>query len=73
MPTGKVKWFNEHKGFGFIQSDDGGPDLFVHHGDIQTDGFRTLSEGQAVEYQLERGPKGLKATAVKPLTKAQGN
>jgi cold shock protein len=66
MPIGKVKWFNEQKGYGFIQSDDGGQDVFVHHSAIQSDGFRTLVEGQAVEYEIERSEKGLKAAAVKP-------
>ncbi len=66
MPRGKVKWFNEQKGFGFIQSDEGGPDVFVHHSAIQADGFRTLAEGQAVEFDIEASPKGPKALAVRP-------
>ena len=66
MTTGKVKWFNEKKGFGFIEPDDGGADLFVHHVDIQTEGFRTLREGQKVQYEPGQGPKGPKASKVMP-------
>ena len=66
MVNGTVKWFNEKKGFGFIQPDDGSEDLFVHHADIQTDGFRTLQEGQKVEFESGRGPKGPKAANVRP-------
>ena len=66
MPQGKVKWFNEQKGFGFIQANDGGPDIFVHHSAIQADGFRTLNEGQAVDFDIETSPKGPKAIAVRP-------
>ena len=66
MPTGKVKWFDERKGYGFIQPDDGSPDIFVHHSSIQAEGHRTLAEGQAVEYDTEAGPKGPRAIAVKP-------
>ena len=68
MATGKVKWFNEQKGFGFIQSDDGGPDVFVHHSAIQAEGFRTLAEGQTVEFETEPSAKGPKATVVKPAS-----
>ncbi|MDH4248384.1 MAG: cold shock domain-containing protein [Deltaproteobacteria bacterium] len=64
---GKVKWFNEGKGFGFITPDDGGKDLFCHQSEIQMDGFRTLSEGQAVEFSVEQGPKGPAAKAVRPV------
>jgi CspA family cold shock protein len=64
--TGTVKWFNEKKGFGFIQPDDGSDDLFVHHTDIQSDGFRTLQEGQKVEFEAGSGPKGPKAANVRP-------
>ena len=60
---GTVKWFNGAKGFGFIQQ-EGGPDVFVHFSAIQGDGFRNLEEGQQVEFGLEQGPKGLKATDV---------
>ncbi len=65
MTTGKVKWFNDQKGYGFIQAGDGGPDVFVHHTTIQMDGYRTLAEGQAVEYEVTPGPKGPKATVVR--------
>ena len=64
MPTGKVKWFNDKKGFGFIQSDDG-QDVFVHHTNITMDGYRTLAEGDPVEFDLTQGPKGLKAENVR--------
>ena len=65
MATGKVKWFNDKKGFGFISSDQGGKDIFVHHTVIQAEGFRTLQDGEAVEYEAEDGPKGIKATLVR--------
>jgi CspA family cold shock protein len=67
MAKGKVKWFNEQKGFGFIQSDEGGPDVFVHHSAIQVEGFRTLAEGQPVEFEAEASEKGPKAKAVRPV------
>ncbi len=57
MALGTVKWFNDAKGFGFIRQDEG-PDVFVHYSQIKGDGFRTLEEGQAVEFQLKDGPKG---------------
>ena len=65
MATGKVKWFNDQKGFGFITPDEGGKDLFVHHSEIQAEGFRTLQEGQAVEYEAVQDTKGPKATKVR--------
>lgn len=65
--TGKVKWFNESKGYGFITPDDGGKDLFVHQSEIQMEGFRTLREGQAVDFSVEQGPKGPAAKKVKVL------
>ncbi len=66
VDTGTVKWFNEKKGFGFITPDDGGEDLFVHHTNIADEGFRTLGDGQKVEYEPAQGKKGMEATEVKP-------
>ena len=63
MATGKVKWFNDSKGFGFIETDDGG-DVFVHQNDIQGEGFKSLAEGQAVTFDVEQGDKGPRATNV---------
>jgi CspA family cold shock protein len=60
---GKVKWFNESKGYGFIQQDDG-KDVFVHYSAIQDSGFKTLAEGDAVEFEVVQGPKGLQASKV---------
>ena len=67
METGRVKWFNESKGFGFIEQDNGDSDVFVHFSSIESQGFRTLHEGQAVEYEVEQSQKGLRATRVRPL------
>ena len=64
MTTGTVKWFNESKGFGFISQSDGGDDVFVHFNAIQGGGFKTLTEGQAVTFEVENGPKGLQASNV---------
>ncbi len=64
MATGKVKWFNDAKGYGFIAREDG-PDVFVHHTAIMADGFRSLSEGQEVEFDITEGPKGLQAANVR--------
>lgn len=67
MPEGTVKWFNDTKGYGFIQSDEG-QDVFVHQSEIQAEGFRTLSEGARVQFEMTQGPKGPKALAVKLLS-----
>jgi len=67
MATGTVKWFNESKGFGFITQDDGGADVFVHFNAIQSSGFKTLAEGQKVNYEVDNGPKGLQASNVTTL------
>jgi CspA family cold shock protein len=64
MTTGTVKWFNESKGFGFISPEDGGKDVFVHFSEIQAEGFKVLTEGQSVTFNVEDGPKGPQATRV---------
>jgi CspA family cold shock protein len=67
MAKGTVKWFNDQKGYGFVTPDNGGPDLFVHFSAIQGNGFKTLAEGQAVEYEATQGQKGPQASNVVPL------
>ena len=67
MATGTVKWFNDSKGFGFISLEDGSKDVFVHHTAIQGDGFKTLSEGQQVEFDVVQGAKGPAAENVRPI------
>jgi len=64
MATGTVKWFNDSKGFGFITPDDGGEDLFAHFSAIQMNGFKTLKEGQKVQFEVTQGPKGKQASNI---------
>ena len=66
MATGKVKWFNETKGFGFITPDNGGEDLFAHYSAIQTSGFKVLQENQSVSFNVVQGQKGLQAENIQP-------
>jgi CspA family cold shock protein len=67
VATGTVKWFSDQKGYGFIVPDDGGQDLFIHHSNIQMDGFKTLKDGQKVEFEPAQGRKGPEATKCRPL------
>ena len=67
MTTGIVKWFSAEKGYGFITPDDGSDDLFAHYSNIESDGFRSLDEGQKVEFEVAQGKKGLQAEKIKPL------
>jgi CspA family cold shock protein len=71
MPQGKIKWFNNQKGFGFISPDNGGGDVLVHHSVIEGQSNGTLEEGDTVEYEAEAGPKGMKATRVRRLAAAK--
>lgn len=66
MSTGTVKWFNDAKGFGFITPDEGGEDVFAHFSAIQTNGFRSLKEGQKVNFDIVQGPKGKQASNIVP-------
>ncbi|HEU5475057.1 MAG TPA: cold-shock protein [Actinophytocola sp.] len=67
MAHGSVKWFNGEKGYGFIAQDGGGPDVFVHYSEIQGNGFRSLEEGQRVEFEIGQGPKGPQAQGVRAV------
>jgi cold shock protein len=67
MPEGTVKWFNPDKGYGFISPESGGDDLFVHFSAIESQGFKTLDEGQRVSFEVSQGDKGPQATSVRPL------
>jgi len=67
MQCGTVKWFNDAKGFGFIEPEEGGPDVFAHFSAIEMDGFRTLKQGSKVSYELVQGPKGNLAQHIRPL------
>jgi cold shock protein len=67
MASGIVKWFNDAKGFGFITQDGGGEDVFVHHTAIESEGFRSLQEGQRVGFEVKKGPKGLQAANVRAV------
>ena len=67
MTTGTVKWFNEAKGFGFIEQQSGGPDVFAHFKAISGSGFKTLTEGQKVQFTISKGPKGLQAENIVAL------
>ncbi len=66
MASGTVKWFNAEKGFGFIQPNGGGPDVFVHYSAIESTGYRSLDEGQSVEFEITQGQKGPQASNVRP-------
>jgi cold shock protein len=72
MAIGTVKWFNDAKGFGFIEPEGGGEDVFAHFSAIQMDGFRTLKQGSKVTFELIQGPKGHLAQAIKPIDVAKG-
>ncbi len=69
LKIGTVKWFNDQKGYGFITPEDGGKDLFIHHSNINSNGFRTLQEGQTVEYEAGEGRKGPEARNVSIVSK----
>lgn len=73
MPIGTVKWFNDAKGFGFIEPEGGGEDVFAHFSAIKMDGFRTLKQGSRVQYELTHGPKGLLAADIQPISAAQAS
>ena len=66
MATGTVKWFNASKGYGFISPSNGGDDVFAHFSAIEMDGYKTLKEGQQVEFEIQQGPKGPQASNIRP-------
>jgi CspA family cold shock protein len=72
MPAGTVKWFNDAKGFGFIEPEGGGADVFAHFSAVQMDGFRTLKQGSRVEFELVEGPKGSQAQNIRPSARIGG-
>ena len=67
MVQGTVKWFNDQKGFGFITPDDGSPDVFAHFSEIAAEGFKSLTEGQKVEFEIQQGDKGPRASGIRPV------
>ena len=67
MPTGVIKWFSDQKGYGFVTPDGGGKDIFVHHSGIEGAGFKSLSEGDKVQFEITQSPKGEQATKVKKI------
>ena len=69
MATGTVKWFNATKGYGFITPSDGGDDVFAHFSAIEMDGYKTLKEGQRVEFEVQQGPKGPQASHIRAVSK----
>ncbi|MCR4300566.1 MAG: cold-shock protein [Sulfuricaulis sp.] len=69
MPLGNVKWFNASKGYGFITPTDGGDDVFAHYSAIEMEGYKTLKEGQQVEFEVQEGPKGPQASHIRSLAK----
>lgn len=68
MPSGRVKWFSNQRGFGFIEPEGGGPDVFAHFSAIEMEGFKTLKEGTQVDYDVSEGPKGMMATRIRCAT-----
>ncbi len=72
MATGTVKWFSDAKGFGFIEPDEGGADVFAHFSAIAMEGFRTLKQGSRVSFQVTEGPKGALAQNIQPVAESQG-